>query len=232
MKYSKVLKGRFISRPNRFIAYAEVDGEVRICHVKNTGRCRELLVEGATVYLSESSVITRKTKYDLIAVEKKKADGSSILINMDSAAPNAAVAEWLSISSLFPSDAEIRSEVTYGRSRFDFAVTAGKSVSYLEVKGVTLEEDGIAMFPDAPTERGVKHLHELALLAQSGVSATAVFVIQMKGVTAFRPNVNTHREFAEALRQAAKQGVRIIAVDCVVKPDGMVIDSTVHIDLD
>lgn len=229
MKYSKIKKATFIERPNRFIAKVTVDGTEETVHVKNTGRCKELLIPGCTVYLAESDNPERKTKYDLVAVEKCRADKAPLLINMDSQMPNDAVAEWLSESRLFSECAVIRREVTHGGSRFDFYVEDGDVKAFLEVKGVTLEADGAAMFPDAPTERGVKHIKELISCAAAGYSAYVVFVVQMKGVREFRPNDATHKAFGEALREAASAGVKIIAMDCVVTPESMVIDSEVAV---
>ena len=219
MTYSSpVVKAKFLSRPNRFIALVDIGGETVTVHVKNTGRCRELLPEGATVYLAAAENPNRKTPYDLVAVEKVRADGSTLLINMDSQAPNDIAAEYLPVSGLFGDTAAYRREVTCGASRFDFAIdTPDGKAAYLEVKGCTLERDGIAYFPDAPTERGVKHIRELTALAKSGHPAYVLFITQMKGVTELRPNDETHRAFGDALREAKAAGVRVLAVDCVVK---------------
>ena len=226
MTYSTpVVKAKFLSRPNRFIALVELNGETVTVHVKNTGRCKELLPPGATVYLAAAENPLRKTPYDLVAVEKVCPDGNTLFINMDSQAPNAIAAEWLSQSGLFPTEATFKREVTHGASRFDFCITHGEgTTSYLEVKGCTLEREGIAYFPDAPTERGVKHIKELTALSREGQSAFILFVTQMKGVTSLRPNDETHPAFGEALREAREAGVHVLAVDCVVKttpnPDG------------
>lgn len=225
MRYSKVIEGVFLSRPNRFIAHVEIGGKDEIVHVKNTGRCKELLVPGNRVYLSCSDKAERKTKYDLIAVEKRP----RLLVNMDSQLPNAAVEEWLPKSGLFSPDAVIRREVTYGTSRFDLYVEDGVRKAFLEVKGVTLESDGLAMFPDAPTERGVKHLRELTACLKEGYEAYVVFVIQMKPVHGFCPNEITHKAFAHALRQAAQAGVRVLAYDCLVTPDSLFLDQPVPV---
>ena len=182
MKYNKIVRGKFISRPNRFIAKVEIDGSTETVHVKNTGRCRELLVPGCTVYLSESDNPERKTKYDLVTVIKDRDDLPSLMINMDSQVANDAAGEWLCRGELFSKDAVVRREVKYGNSRFDFYIEDGERKAFLEVKGVTLEFDGTAMFPDAPTERGVKHLGELASCMEDGYEAYVLFVIQMKGV--------------------------------------------------
>ena len=230
MQYNRIHKARFISRPNRFIAECEINGEKQICHVKNTGRCRELLVDGATVYLDEPQGKERKTKYDLVAVEKVS-DAAMLLINMDSQAPNEAAAEFLR-SHPDLAGASIRREVTKGNSRFDFCIESEGKTTFLEVKGVTLEKDGIAMFPDAPTERGIKHIEELIELKKQGFGAAILFVIQMKGIVEFRPNDMTHRAFGDALRRASRAGVSILAYDCKVTPDSMNIDSAVKINLE
>lgn len=224
MKYSKITEGRFISRANRFIATVEINGVPTTVHVKNTGRCRELLVPGATVYLAVSDNPARKTKYDLIAVNK-----NGLLINMDSQIPNDIAAEWLPESGLFSPDAIIRREVICGKSRFDFMICEGEKTSYLEVKGVTLETDGVARFPDAPTERGAKHLRELTALAQQGIGAYVLFVIQMKQIRELRPNDAMDPAFGTALREAAQAGVVIRAVDCVVTPESITADREVKI---
>ncbi|WP_298483722.1 DNA/RNA nuclease SfsA [uncultured Ruminococcus sp.] len=232
MKYKQIISGIFLERPNRFIAHVEIDGVPEIVHVKNTGRCKELLLSGSTVYLSVADNPSRKTKYDLIAVEKQRDGAPPLLINMDSQIPNAAAEEWLRTGTLFSPHAVIRREVTYGNSRFDFFVTDGERKAFLEVKGVTLEEKGIAMFPDAPTERGVKHLRELIQCRQDGYEAYVLFVIQMKEMTAFRPNDMTHSAFGDALREADRTGVKILAMDCAVTPDSIVLDEAVPVQLD
>ena len=220
MKYNSIHKAVFISRPNRFIAECELNGEKVITHVKNTGRCHELLLPGAVVYLDEPKGKERKTKYDLVAVEKKISDEETILINMDSQAPNAVAEEFLKSGNLFPG-ANIRREVTIGKSRFDFCIEQGEKLTYLEVKGVTLEKDGIVSFPDAPTERGVKHIKELIYLKKHGYGAAILFIIQMMGISEFRPNDLTHKEFGDTLRAAAEEGVSIFAYDCKITPDSM-----------
>lgn len=206
MKYSDIVKGTFISRPNRFIAYITVDGKEEICHVKNTGRCKELLTKGATVLLQKSNNPSRKTAFDLISVYK-----GNRMINMDSQAPNKVAEEWL--RERFPA-AVIKREVTHGDSRFDFYIENGNDKIFVEVKGVTLEKDGVVLFPDAPTQRGVKHLNGLAKWAGGGNRAMALFIVQMSNVKYFTPNKETHPEFAEALVKAKNQGVEIIAVEC------------------
>ncbi len=223
MTYDKISKAKFLSRPNRFIAYAELDGRIEKCHVKNTGRCRELLVEGCTVYLEHAKKNERKTRFDLVAVEK-----NGILINMDSYAPNLAVGEFL--PKLFP-DSKIRAEYTHGSSRFDFYIEDNSRKILLEVKGVTLENDGVVMFPDAPTERGAKHVAELAESAEKGYEAYLFFVVQMKGVKYFTLNVATDPKFAEAVRNAADRGVKILAYDCDVTPEKIEISERVEIKL-
>ena len=212
MQYGEVVSGVFISRPNRFIAHIDVAGEPVVCHVKNTGRCRELLLPGAKVWLERGTNPKRKTAYDLIAVQK-----GDKLINMDAQAPNKVFAEWA--ANFEPKLQSLRSEYTYGQSRLDFCITTEEGLHLVEVKGVTLEEDGHTRFPDAPTERGIKHLHELIRAVEEGHRASAVFVIQMEAVTDFAPNDMTHPAFGAALRQAAAAGVQIVAVNCRVAPD-------------
>lgn len=214
MNYNKVERGIFKKRPNRFIAYVEINGKEEICHVKNTGRCRELLIPGALVFLEESDNPNRKTKYDLIAVEK-----GNRLINMDSQIPNKVVEEWLKEGNLFGEEAKIRREVVYGNSRFDLYIESGDRKIFMEVKGVTLEENNVVRFPDAPTQRGVKHIQELMKCIKDGYEAYLMFVIQMEDVSYFEPNYDTHPEFAKVLKIAEKAGVRILAYDCVVRKD-------------
>lgn len=230
MKYQKIVKGIFVSRPNRFIAKVLVDGIEETVHVKNTGRCKELLVPGAMVYLSVSDNPERRTKYDLVTVEKST-DRGILTVNMDSQLPNAATEEWLRVGELFGAGATVRREVRYGASRFDFYIENGDRRAFLEVKGVTLENDGVASFPDAPTERGVKHIRELASAMDDGFEAYILFVIQMKGIREFKPNDTTHKAFGDALRDAADKGVRVIAMDCIVTEDSMTIDSPVRVKL-
>lgn len=222
MRYETVVQGRFLSRPNRFIAVVDVDGAETVCHVKNTGRCRELLVPGATVYLTPGVTPGRRTPYDLIAVDK-----SGRLINMDAQAPNRAFAEFA--RTFDPSAQDVRAEYRYGDSRLDFCLTGPQGLHLVEVKGVTLESGGHARFPDAPTERGVRHLHELIRAVEEGHRATAFFVIQMAGVTDFSPNDETHPAFGEALRRARAAGVQIAAWRCRVTPDCMEIDRPVPV---
>ena len=229
MRYGKVVKAEFLRRPNRFIAEVKINGRTETVHVKNTGRCRELLVPGVTVYLEDCLQSTRKTRYDLIAVDKIR-DGKPVLpVNMDSQIPNAAAAEWLPESGMFSPSAEIRREVTYGNSRFDLFIKDGDRQCFMEVKGVTLEHDGIAYFPDAPTERGVKHIRELIQCREDGFEAVILFVVQMKEIRQFRPHDAMHPAFGEALREAAAKGVKIMAMDCRITPESMVIDAPVTV---
>ena len=230
MKYQNIVKAKFLSRPNRFIAYCEVGGKTEVVHVKNTGRCRELLVPNATVYLSVSDNLERKTKYDLVAVEKVTPRGT-IMINMDSQVPNAAAHEWIESGGIFGEGATVRREVTYGKSRFDLYIEQGDRKAFVEVKGVTLENDGVASFPDAPTERGIKHINELITAHNDGYETYILFVVQMKGVHTFTPNDETHKAFGDALRHAAESGVKILAYDCRVTPDEMVIDAPVNVEV-
>lgn len=230
MKYKNVVKGIFHSRPNRFIANVEIDGVLEKVHVKNTGRCKELLIAGAEVYLSVADQSARKTKYDLVAV-KKIENNRSTLINMDSQIPNDAVGEWLGTSGLFSEEAFISREVTFGSSRFDFFVSDGERKAFLEVKGVTLEKEGVALFPDAPTLRGVKHIQELIHAVELGYEAYVLFIIQMKGVEKFMPNRQTHPEFACALKEADQSGVKLLAMDCIVTEDSIIIDSEIPIEI-
>ncbi|WP_439765219.1 DNA/RNA nuclease SfsA [Huintestinicola sp.] len=218
MRYGQTAEGKFISRPNRFIAKVEVNGKVETVHVKNTGRCKELLVPGARVILEKAPVGSpRKTAYDLIAVYK-----NDMLINMDSQSPNKASLEF--IPKLFEGVTYIRPETVYGSSRFDFYIEAGERKMFMEVKGCTLEDNGVCRFPDAPTERGVKHVNELIKAAEEGYEAYILFVIQMETAKHFTPNRETHPRFAEALKRAAENGVKILAYTCTVTPDSMVID--------
>ena len=223
MTYKTVRTGRFLSRPNRVIAHVEVDGVDTVCHVKNTGRCKELLTPGCTVILAAGDTPNRKTPYDLIAVYK-----GDRLINMDSQAPNAVATDYL--TARFP-DATIRREVTYGESRFDFYIQDGDEQWFVEVKGCTLEIDNIGYFPDAPTERGVKHIRHLIRAAEEGYRAAVLFVIQMEGIAAIRPNDVTHPAFGEALRDAAQKGVEIWATDCAVTPDSLIHKNPVTVEL-
>ena len=240
MTYDNIVTGTFLKRPNRFIAYVEVKGDVKTCHVKNTGRCQELLVPGCTVVLEfhpKAKEMKRKTEYDLIAVYK-----GNLLINMDSQAPNQAALEWirekeakgLSLENVgIPTN--IRREVTHGESRFDLAFelkdeVTGKTVpAFMEVKGVTLEKEGNVFFPDAPTIRGVKHLNGLIQAKKDGFETFLLLVIQMKGIRRFMPNDETHKAFGDTLREAREKGVRILAYDCLVTEDSMEIRDPVSV---
>ena len=226
MQYGKILPARFLARPNRFVARVEAEGQELVCHVKNTGRCRELLVPGATVWLEESPNPNRKTKFDLIAVEKGER-----LINMDAQAPNQVFGEWATSGRFREGLTLLRPETTYGSSRFDFYWESSKSRGFVEVKGVTLEEDGVVRFPDAPTLRGVKHLEELVKVHEAGYEAAVCFVIQMGDVRYFAPNDATHPEFGQALRKAAAAGVEVLAMDCTVTPQTLTMGKLVPIKL-
>lgn len=206
MKYREIVEGAFIDRPNRFIAHVDVNDTVETVHVKNTGRCRELLVPGAAVRLEVSDNPKRKTKYDLVMVHKQGLGW----VNMDSQAPNKVVAEWLATGDYDL----VKSEYTYGKSRIDFYMEKNGEKYLLEVKGCTLEVDGIGYFPDAPTERGVKHLHELEQAQQAGYRCAVAFVVQMEGVTEVRPNISTQPEFGTALAEAKAAGVRVLFLLC------------------
>ncbi len=225
MRYNAMTAGIFRARPNRFIAYVEIDGREEVCHVKNTGRCRELLVPGVRVWCERSQNPSRKTKYDLIAVER-----GGRLINMDSQAPNAAAKQWLQRGGLGDIQ-RLRPETVHGDSRLDFSFTLDGLPCYMEVKGVTLENDGVCAFPDAPTERGVKHLRELKKLAEQGLGAYVLFVIQMEGVKYLHPNDDTDPAFGKALREAAAAGVCVLAMDCEVTENSMVIRHPVEVRL-
>lgn len=216
MRYTEILPAEFLSRPNRFIAHVRLGGEEVVCHVKNTGRCRELLVPGAKVWLERGTNPARKTAYDLVTVEK-----GSRLVNMDAQAPNKIFGEWA--MNLEPGILGIRPEVTFLDSRLDFLLETERGKHFVEVKGVTLERDGHVLFPDAPTERGVRHLHTLMQAVEQGYRATAFFVVQMADVLDFSPNDDTHPAFGAALRQAAAAGVQVLAYSCHVTPQGVTI---------
>lgn len=220
MRYSSCIPGTFLSRPNRFVAQVDLNGHTETCHVKNTGRCRELLIPGCRIYLVPGSNPARKTKYDLVAVEKATAHGP-LLVNMDAQAPNRVFAEWARERY-----ADVHPEVRYGRSRLDFCLNGHHLV---EVKGVTLEQDGRCRFPDAPTERGTRHLHELIRAVEEGYQATAFFVIQMENALDFAPNDDTDPAFGQALRQAARAGVEIAAYSCRVTPGSIEMDRPVPV---
>lgn len=227
MNYERIKKGRFLERPNRFIAHIEIDDVVEVVHVKNTGRCQELLTPNATVYVQKAENPDRKTQWDLIAVEKAKR-----IVNMDSQITNYVVKEWIEKGNLFPEATLIKPEVTYGDSRFDLYIEAGERKAFIEVKGVTLENDNVVQFPDAPSERAVKHVKELIRAKKEGYEAYVFFVIQMKGVKYFTPNTKTHQAFADALVEADKVGVKVLAYDCCIKADEIILENQVDVVLE
>lgn len=218
MRYGTVIPGRFVDRPNRFVAHVETAEGLQTVHVKNTGRCRELLVPGAVVYLERGTNPARRTAFDLIAVEKGER-----LINMDAQAPNRVFGEWVRGGGFLPGITAVRPEFSYGESRLDFCLETAEGLHLVEVKGVTLEEGGAARFPDAPTERGVKHIRELRRAAEAGLGATLFFVVQMENILSVAPNDETHPAFGAALREAAARGVRVCAWDCAVTPESIAI---------
>ena len=226
MKYEKIVEGIFVKRLNRFVAICMLNGKEICCHVKNTGRCKEILVEGAQCYLEESSNTGRKYRYSLVAVRKGER-----LINIDSQAPNKAVAEFLSDGRLFADIQNLRAEKTFGASRFDFYFEHCGKKAYLEVKGVTLEKDGAVFFPDAPTERGTKHLKELCECINEGYEAYVFFVVQMKNVNYFSPFDSNDPAFGKALREAQRSGVKVLCRDCTVTANEMIIDDVVPVKL-
>jgi sugar fermentation stimulation protein A len=217
MTYPNIRPGIFIRRPNRFIAHVEVEGVEEVCHVKNTGRCRELLIPGATVWLVESDNPARKTRFDLVAVEKVRGE-QTLLINMDSQAPNHIFREWAEAGNFRPELKSLRGETTFGNSRFDFYWEDSEKRGFVEIKGVTLEHDGVVRFPDAPTERGVKHLEELMTAKAAGYEAAVCFIVQMEGMKHLEPNDLTHPAFGEALRRCAAAGVEVFALECETAP--------------
>ncbi len=226
MKYQNIVEGWFESRPNRFIAYVNINGQREKVHVKNTGRCKELLLPGATVFLEKSDNEARSTAYDLVAVKK-----GNRMVNMDSQAPNKAVGEWLQKGELFPDVKSIKPEMTFGNSRIDFYIETTEDKILMEVKGVTLEQDGVVLFPDAPSERAVKHVYELIEAVKEGYRAYIMLVVQMTDVAYFTPNRETHPAFADALLEAKRAGVNIIAYDCRIEADSMVLQKEVHVKL-
>ncbi len=228
ISYKNIYMGTFLERPNRFIAKVFVDGKVETVHVKNTGRCRELLINGATVYLEKSSNPLRKTQFDLVAVEKIS-ENRTFLVNMDSQIPNAVAFEYLKNCGMFSHNAVFKREVTYKHSRFDIYVEDGYRKAFVEVKGVTLENSGVVSFPDSPTERGVKHINELCTCIDDGFEAYIFFVIQMQGAAYFTPNDSTHKAFGDALRSAAAKGVNIMCYDCTVNPDFLEINQEIKV---
>ena len=239
MIYHDIHPARFLARPNRFIAQVELDGRVETVHVKNTGRCRELLLPGCTVYLEGSANPARKTRYDLVAVEKVRPGQPPLFINMDAQAPNKVFAQWMEAGHGealgLPRPTLLRPEKTWGHSRFDFYWELSEAgcdrQGFVEVKGCTLEENGLALFPDAPTQRGVKHLRELMACRAAGYEAAVCVVIQMTGMTAFSPNDRTHPEFGAALREAAAAGVKVLAVECAAAPRSLTMTRPVPVDL-
>ena len=226
MKYAHIVRAIFLERPNRFIAIVDLQGQRETAHVKNTGRCKELLIPGTEVILEKSDNPARKTAYDLVCVYK-----GNRLINMDSAAPNQAAAEWIREGGLFPEKVSVTTEKTFGNSRFDIYAESEKRKAFIEVKGVTLEENGVVRFPDAPTIRGVKHVEELIHCMEDGYEAGILFVIQMKGIRYLEPNDRTHPAFGAALRRAEKAGVQVLAVDCQVTPESIRADQMVEVRL-
>lgn len=224
MEYKNIVQGIFLERPNRFIAYVLINGNKETVHVKNTGRCRELLVPGATVFLEESDNPNRKTKYDLVKVIK-----GNRIVNMDSQAPNKVVGEWLRENNLYENTTLVKSEKTYEKSRFDFYIEGDGRKAFMEVKGVTLEDNGVVRFPDAPSERAVKHIEHLIKATKEGYDTYVTFVVQMENVKYFEPNEETHPEFAEVLRKASGAGVKILAYECNVTKTGMNIEKPVKV---
>lgn len=218
MKYNNIAEGYFIKRDNRFIAQVEINGKCEVCHVKNTGRCRELLTANAKVYLEPSENTKRKTKYSLVTVDK-----GGRLINMDSQAPNKVVEEAILKGIIFDNVTFLKRECKYGNSRFDFYMERGQEKAFVEVKGVTLENNNVVSFPDAPSERAVKHLAELGNAYDEGYKAYVIFVVQMKDVDYFVPNEINHKAFADKLKEVSKKGVNVLAYDCIVKKDEIVI---------
>lgn len=224
MQYERIEEAVFLSRPNRFLARVVTDRGEEICHVKNTGRCRELLIPDARIWVQRNDSPKRKTALDLIAVDK-----GGRMINMDSQAPNQVAQEWVRDSHRFFKDGVLRREVRYRNSRFDLYLEEGEKKMFLEVKGVTLEQNGTAFFPDAPTERGVKHIEELISCTKDGYQAGILFIVQMKGIHCLRPNDRTHPAFGEALRRASLAGVQVTALDCLVTPDSIRADSEIEV---
>ena len=226
MRYDHVTEAVFLQRPNRFVAEVELAGRPETVHVKNTGRCRELLIPGARVWLAQAQNPARRTRFDLVAVQK-----GARLVNLDAQIPNAAAEEWIRKGGLFSDLTLLRREVRYGDSRFDLYAEHGGHRAYIEVKGVTLEQDGVARFPDAPTERGVKHVRELIRCIDDGYEAYLLFVIQMHGVRRFEPNWDTHPAFGKALQEAERAGVHILAYDCEVQPDEIALHRPVEVQI-
>ena len=226
MQYERIHEGVFLERPNRFIAYIEIDGQVETVHVKNTGRCKELLQPGARVFVQKAANPERKTQWDLIGVQKGER-----MINMDSQIPNKVVEEWIREGNLFSNVTLVKPETTYGKSRFDLYIEADGRKIFMEIKGVTLEEDGVVRFPDAPTERGVKHINELIAAKNSGYSAYILFVVQMSGMKYLIPNDDTHKAFGDALRLAHSCGVNVLAYECEVDPNRLEVTGEISVKL-
>lgn len=224
MKYENIREGIFIERVNRFIAHIDIDGKVEVCHVKNTGRCKEILVKGCKVFVQEFDFKIRKTKFDLISVYK-----GNRLINIDSQVPNKMFSEWVKLGNLFKDIKVFKSEVFYKNSRFDFYVEHEDKKAFIEIKGVTLENEGVVLFPDAPTSRGVKHLKELVSAREEGYEAYVIFIVQMEGVKYFTPNYETHKEFGDTLSFCKNNGVNILAFDSVVLKDEIHIKDIVKV---
>ncbi|HHW30502.1 MAG TPA: DNA/RNA nuclease SfsA [Clostridiaceae bacterium] len=224
MKYKNVKEAKFIFRPNRFLANIEINGKSELCRVKNTGRCKELLIPGTKIYVQETDNQLRKTKYDLITVCK-----GNRLVNIDSQAPNKVFYDWVCESNYFDEIVLIKPESRYGNSRFDFYIETSSRKLFAEVKGVTLEEEGVVLFPDAPTERGIKHINELCQCMKDGYEAYMVFIVQMENVLYFTPNRKTHKAFGDALREAEKAGLHILALDCKVTEDSIVAKDFVNV---
>ena len=235
MTYQNIRPAVFLARPNRFVARVELDGQEETVHVKNTGRCKELLLPGRTVYLEGSANPQRKTRYDLVAVEKVRPGQPPLLVNMDAQAPNRVFGEWMAAgrgAALgLPKPSLLRPETAWGNSRFDFYWELPDRRGFVEVKGCTLEDNGLALFPDAPTQRGVKHLRELIACRQAGYEAAVCFVVQMAGMTAFSPNDATHPEFGAALLEARRAGVLVLAVECSLTPDSLVMTGPIPVKL-
>ena len=227
MKYERILPGKFIARPNRFIANVEINGKVEVCHVKNTGRCRELLIPRADVFVQESNNPDRKTKYDLISVYK-----DDMLVNMDSQAPNKVFGEWAQTSGYFGEITYIKPECKYKNSRFDYYIETKDRKIFVEVKGVTLENNGVVLFPDAPTERGIKHINELIDCIAEGYDSYIFFIIQMEKCKYFVPNRAGHPEFADVLLKGVKSGIKVKALKCNVTPESLVANSFIDVCLD
>lgn len=224
MKYVNIEQGIFIERVNRFIAHIDIDGKVEVCHVKNTGRCKEILVKGCKVFVQEFDSKIRKTKFDLISVYK-----GNRLINIDSQVPNKMFSEWVKLGNLFKDIKVFKSEVFYKNSRFDFYVEYENKKAFIEIKGVTLENEGVVLFPDAPTSRGVKHLKELVSAREEGYEAYVIFIVQMEGVKYFTPNYETHKEFGDILSFCKNNGINILAFDSVVLKDEIYIKDSVKV---